>query len=1419
MSHRPKVVRIVLCAERALPDSRSPHRGLCGPLSQPFPLAEQQTQNTTTTKQPMKLRHLNVIASAALLLMSGTASAHISYSGRDFGTLLPNAAPVTISNQTVTGNYGWADATDADNGDSHKVRYYRFNLAAPAYITVSFSGSTNGGTRDGGIKPGFSIFQGLAHLPPLTTEPGSPDYDTSAISMAYRASLGYTVEGCYSALKNWRIGGDNQTGPEFNFDAVDGLSTFVFKGYAADGDSSLFGIVPGVTGDGQADGTITKSFFLPAGDYTITVGGVNYAGQEPIPDATVYGLTGTISASAFTYTAGDPVEGGIGYKHQVMLGQNSSGSFSSHVGAWSWEDNSLFGGSGQGTDPVGWTHTSDWAAVSVQNDTVVTITMERDASVPWGAAPEELNGLADTASMFPSFTLFRGLDNDGDDFHTYNNHGNVDWAEDLQYMDHLDNSTATSVTRTYFLRAGDYTLALGSNAPATNTNRQGFKISFSTSGTGKTDPAPGGISYAFTVVAGADESGSISSHVGAWSWEDNALFGNPGQSPLPVGWTHTSNWTAVKLTQEVFFSLTLERDAEVPWAQAPEELNGKADTSSMFPSLTLYRGWDNDGGDHHTYNNRGDVSWAEDIRYLDHVDNSTAEKITRTWRLPAGEYTFAIGSNAAATNPNRQGYKATFSTRTVNSVLNADPVAGGIGYAHIASVGRGDSGSFSNHVGAWSWEDNSLFGNEGQGTAPVGWTHTSRWLAMHVKDHVTLNITMARDANVPWATAPEGLNGKADTAAMFPSFTMYRGWDNDGTDSHTYNNRGNVAWAEDITYMDHFDNSTAQTITRTYTLAPGYYTFALGSNASSTVIDPETGDPVLNLNRQGFRFAWTTGAPALVRPVITQQPKGASIIATKSAKFSVKATGSGLSYQWFFKGTPIADATASTLNVTEADLNDAGAYTCTVRNDAGWTHSSAAMLHVIARPVVNPFDIPDLIVGQPFELQLTATNVPTSFAIKGLPKGLTMNAKTGLISGRPQEIKANFTAEVVASNKAGASVKGTDTFAVNGLLSGLSSSYSAPLGRAFSLNKLLGGCVKFQVTSLGSLTGTVTLGKAAALRLSSAMDTSLASPTARFNLKRKGQPELRIELTLDAATKMIFGEISDGTESLPFVARQPMAPVGTYPGDYTMALTLGTEDVGDQTIPQGHSVGAFKITPTGTTSGVLLLADNSKTTFGGNLEQEGRITLYSLLYKGAGSVLGLLSIEGTTGDLAMSEVTWFKDVVAKDLVYGGGFGPLDLSIIGRKYSIPSVLDLPLGADAGAGNARITFAGGGAPSPETRLNSSNTQIETAKVTVADRSNVKLSIVAGNVSNPFVPGTTGSFKGSFELTDSDTSVTPAKNLLRKAEIKGMIVDDGSELKGYGFFILPKMPTASPRTTLKTAPRLSGSILIETVPVIEE
>lgn len=1399
----------------------------------------------------MKLRHLNVIASAALLLMSGTASAHISYgsgaTGRNFGTVVPGAAPITISNQTVTSNFGWADGTDADHGDSHKLRYYRFNVTTPGYFTITFSGSTNGDTRDGSIKPAFSLYRGLAHVAPITNAPGSADYDTSAITTAYRATLGYSTEGSFHALKTWRIGGDNQTGPVFDFEAADGLSTFTYVTHIADGDSSLFGAAPGVVGDGNADGTVTKSIYLTAGDYTIAVGGSNYAGQDPTPDATVYGLVGTVSATPFAYATGDPAAGGVGYGHQLTLEGKSSGSFSSHVGAWSWEDDSLFA---PGDPSVGWTHTSNWLALRVQQDMNVVITMTRDANVPWPSV-ELPDRKADTTSMFPSFTIWNNWDNDDGDDHSYNNRGNVDWAEDLVYKDHVDNSTQDTITRTYFLRAGDYTMALGSNAPADNLNRQGYQISFATTPVNKTDPAAGGIGYAYTVVAGAGETGSFSSHVGAWSWEDNALFGNPGQSTLPVGWTHTSNWMALKLTQDVFFSLTLERDANVPWPSAGEP-NRLADTSSMFPSLTLYRGWDNDVapqafrtrsdiveawapyggvpddlGDHHTYNNRGNVDWAEDIRYHDHVDNSTSHRITRTWRLPAGDYSFAIGSNAAATNPLRQGYKATFSTQGAGPIVAGDPGgAGGIGYSRILSIGRGDGGTFSDHVGAWSWEDNDLF-DANAGDAPVGWTHTSQWVAVHVKEHVMVNITMARDANVPWASAPVELDGKADTSSMFPSFTLWRGWDNDDApeafktradivaawapyggvpadlgDHHTYNNRGDVDWAEDLTYLDHYNNSTAETITRSYTLAPGYYTFVLGSNAASN-----------NDNRQGFSFSWTTSTPALISPMITQQPKGAEVLVGKSATFSVKAAGPSLGYQWFFKGSPIDGATNPTYTRANATVDHAGAYTCTVRNTAGWATSQVALLNVVAKPVVAPFDIPDIVVGQSFQHQLIATNNPTTFAVKGLPKGLTFNPKTGLISGRPTEIKAVNTVEVIATNKAGPSLKVTDTFAVNGLLLGLSSSYTAPLGRSVVLNNLLGGCVKLQVTSLGTLTGTLALGNAAPLRIAAPLDTSAASPTAHFHIERKGLPELHIELTLDASSKTIIGFVEDGTETLPFIAVQPQATLGTYPGDYTLALKLQTADVGVQTVPQGHSVGGFKLGTTGAAAGVLLLADNTKVTFSGALEEGGGITLFSPLYKGVGSVLGLLKIDATSGDVSASEVSWFKGAVAKDRVYADGFGPLDLSAIGRKYVTPAVAVLPLGATAGAGNASIAFAQGEAPDPAARLNTDTVQIEAAKVTVANPNpgKVKLSIDKGKVGK-FVPGTSGSFKGSFELTDSDTSVTPNKNLVRKADFQGMIVDDGTELKGYGFFLLSKMPTASPKTTLATSPKLSGSVELQ-------
>jgi hypothetical protein len=148
-----------------------------------------------------------------------------------------------------------------------------------------------------------------------------------------------------------------------------------------------------------------------------------------------------------------------------------------HVGAWSWEDDSLFN-PGNGEPPVGWTHTSDWVALTLTTAAQLTLRLERQEGV---AAPTPLNpqNLAGTTSMFPSFSIYSGWDTDGEQFDTFNNRGAIAWSG-VTYLDHLDNSTLPAAERTWTLPAGNYSIILGSNGPANDTNRQGYLVTLST---------------------------------------------------------------------------------------------------------------------------------------------------------------------------------------------------------------------------------------------------------------------------------------------------------------------------------------------------------------------------------------------------------------------------------------------------------------------------------------------------------------------------------------------------------------------------------------------------------------------------------------------------------------------------------------------------------------------------------------------------------------------------------------------------------------------------------------------------------------------------------------------------------------------------------------------------------------------------
>jgi hypothetical protein len=263
------------------------------------------------------LNYLILTLAAACITPSGL-QAHISYTGRDFGT---DPLSVTVSSQAASSAFGWADATDADWGDSHRGRLFRFKLTTPASIMISVTrgGSASQTGAAGTFLPGFSLFSGLAQRAnnegvqqggAFRTE--ALAHDGAALSIQSLVDQfgsgngsglgGSGKEGSFRALDNWSIGND----PTYvtSGDATSGiliearLAYFTYIGHAADGTSANFGYhIHGIQGDGIADGSVAATFHdLAAGDYSLFVGGSDYDAQrtETGPTYPTYAFTATV---------------------------------------------------------------------------------------------------------------------------------------------------------------------------------------------------------------------------------------------------------------------------------------------------------------------------------------------------------------------------------------------------------------------------------------------------------------------------------------------------------------------------------------------------------------------------------------------------------------------------------------------------------------------------------------------------------------------------------------------------------------------------------------------------------------------------------------------------------------------------------------------------------------------------------------------------------------------------------------------------------------------------------------------------------------------------------------------------------------------------------------------------------------------
>ncbi len=124
------------------------------------------------------------------------------------------------------------------------------------------------------------------------------------------------------------------------------------------------------------------------------------------------------------------------------------------------------------------------------------------------------------------------------------------------------------------------------------------------------------------------------------------------------------------------------------------------------------------------------------------------------------------------------------------------------------------------------------------------------------------------------------------------------------------------------------------------------------------------------------------------KPEITTQPKAQSVTANKTAKFSVTATGSNLTYQWQYSkdgGSTWTDCTSAnhdkaTFSFTAKASMSGRFYRCKVSNSAGSVTSAKAKLTVAgAKPEIT---------AQPKAQSVTANNT-AKFSITATGSGLT----------------------------------------------------------------------------------------------------------------------------------------------------------------------------------------------------------------------------------------------------------------------------------------------------------------------------------------------------------------------------------------------------------------------------------------------
>lgn len=519
-----------------------------------------------------------------------------------------------------------------------------------------------------------------------------------------------------------------------------------------------------------------------------------------------------------------------------------------------------------------------------------------------------------------------------------------------------------------------------------------------------------------------------------------------------------------------------------------------------------------------------------------------------------------------------------------------------------------------------------------------------------------------------------------------------------------------------------------------------------------------------------------------------------------------------VSYRWrntvtgpLTDGTGIAGAGTPRLTLSSLTTGHTGVYVCDVSLGALTLPSTTVDLGVIdAVPAIPAHaDVPTR-VADPFDFTAPVTNRPHKWTITNLPTGLVANATTGRITGKPVK-DGTWAVKFIATNLYGASQATTINVVVASLPAPSIGTFVALLPRD-PVNNQLGGRVEVATQTNGSFTGKVAIATASYSFTGKLSAPLTADPGAQLLVSRGARlPALNVSFSLHSVTGVLSTQVAIGAASHSGTGLPRAAATSARTGAYNAALSPAPGSPGGT--PEGHGYVQFTVAATGSFSAAGRLADDTSFTVASQVAADGTIPLFIPAYLDKGSALGNLTLVEDAGssyanNAITGALTWFKDATGSGRSYPGGIALMTLNADGGRYTVPVAPQVVMGL---TGPVNLAFTGANLGLASRVPDNSYTVASLAKVTAT-------ATISAGTTLAFDTGK-GLFSGKFFLSDTDASVLPTKPLPRTVLYYGALIRQGglAPVKGLGYFILDQMPTASPKTTSATSPKLSGVVTL--------